>query len=375
MSEQQKVFASLSGSLIGHLLLLIAVFFLVAATQPNNRFSSTRKPPEKPKEITLMLTDLMKKIEPAPEPVIPKTKPQPAKKQFLNTDLNTPAKLKPKNASYESDRNSVASSKLMPDINKPRVTGVTLQGDERVPLLELLDRDFADDESDQPSKTKTTETITEKAPSQSPDASADRITQPDAPPSSSTRARMAESEKSFVLPASKTSNRQLSPNGTDADRQASSNKENREQERPTTPDEKKKSPGDVAASKSGFSPVKVQSAVNGSLTNKGENAMDVEESAMGRYKKSVTDAIARKWHRFRKDNADLVTWGTLKLSFKVTADGQVKNLTIKEDKSNALLKEFTLKAIQEASIPTMPKEVSEKLGTSGLEMNYDVIIY
>ena len=96
---------------------------------------------------------------------------------------------------------------------------------------------------------------------------------------------------------------------------------------------------------------------------------------MGRYKKAVKDAIALKWHYFRREQADLVTWGTLKLQFNVSSAGEVRNVEITKNEANKVLVNFTMKAITEAEIPPMPGEVSGELGDEDLVIRYEIIIY
>ncbi|MCB1229251.1 MAG: hypothetical protein KDN19_03240 [Verrucomicrobiae bacterium] len=104
-------------------------------------------------------------------------------------------------------------------------------------------------------------------------------------------------------------------------------------------------------------------------------SFDVESSAMGKYKKAVTDAVERQWHRYREKNLDYVTYGTLKVKFRVDKSGKPRNLKLVKNDANAVMAEFTLRAVLDAEIPEMPEEVASMLGPSGLEISYDVIVY
>ena len=103
--------------------------------------------------------------------------------------------------------------------------------------------------------------------------------------------------------------------------------------------------------------------------------MDVEASELGKYKKTVTQAIERKWHRYRQNYADYATFGSLRLKFKVNGSGKPINLKTVRNNSNAIMTEFTLKSVIDADIPPMPKKINELLKGRGLEITYDVIIY
>ena len=124
-----------------------------------------------------------------------------------------------------------------------------------------------------------------------------------------------------------------------------------------------------------FSPEELQSERNGTTAKIGQDAVDAEETALGLYQKAVRDVIAATWHRYRQDNAEVVTWGILKLKFMVDRDGQVNNLQITKNEANAILAEFSLKAIRDAKLPAMPADVAKSVGSQGLVIHYDIIIY
>ena len=116
--------------------------------------------------------------------------------------------------------------------------------------------------------------------------------------------------------------------------------------------------------------------MEGSAKNVGNTpSFNVESSALGKYKKAVTQAVERKWHRYRERHSDFVTYGTLKVRFRVDKNGNARNLKLIKNDANAVMAEFTLRAVLDADIPEMPSEVSSMLGPSGLEINYDVIVY
>jgi len=136
---------------------------------------------------------------------------------------------------------------------------------------------------------------------------------------------------------------------------------------PPTP----KSPSDRPS----FTPETDMNKVSGTISNRGVAAMDVEASELGNYKKAVTQAIERKWHRYRQNNADFATYGSLRLKFKVNEKGEAINLKTIRNNANAIMTEFTLNSILHADIPPMPKRIKELLRGRGLEITYDVIIY
>ena len=53
----------------------------------------------------------------------------------------------------------------------------------------------------------------------------------------------------------------------------------------------------------------------------------------------------------------------------------MNNLQITKNEANAILAEFSIKAIREAKLPPMPDDVAKSVGAQGLVIHYDIIIY
>ena len=136
--------------------------------------------------------------------------------------------------------------------------------------------------------------------------------------------------------------------------------------------------GRPAASKppSGFSGLRQPTKLRGTISNQGTASVDAENTPTGRYMKQVTSAVEREWHRKRRLNRDFVTFGTIKLEFHVDARGEVHGLTIKNRSgANAVMQDFTLNAVLDATIPPMPAGLPEILDRELLLISYDIIVY
>lgn len=498
MSEPEKMVASLSGAFVAHLLLLLLVF---AVPGTSSIGSSTRREPEKKtREVTVLMGDLMERLErerPEPEkkeePEAPQPEPSPASLPFVATDLNRPEASAPEKARFESDRNTSAASRLRPDESLPQADTPTLAGESPLPHLTLANREFVEGPpetlpaSPDPlrrgpspaapgfppaaSASPSASSVAAAAPSATappvPSREASALEALPPPPASSQatedspgeaipgraveeKAAGTESEaeisrlpgrdgqdvegatrqKSFLAPGS-TAQAPVLPDLPDGDdRLAAGRGSGREGERnteeaetaadasdpldpasregamavrnavepsaedssagnsgtpvaaaPDTPPSPA-NPGETAFKSAddglfakGFSPEEKQNVINGSLAKEGADAVDAVDTPMGRYKKVVRDAISAKWHRYRQDNADFVTWGILKVEFSVDPSGRVRNLRITKNEANAMLAEFSLRAIRDAKLPPMPEEVAASVGSKGLVIQYDIIIY
>lgn len=321
MSDQQKLIASISGSVIGHMLLLILIFLVLTSSRNVESPTGAAEKAEGPKEVTVMMSDLMRTIEQLP--IAPMTR-LPGQKQFVDTEGSDVSGTKIENAEFESDKDTIAATELLPDSAAPKTKGITMRGgDSRVQAMELQHRDYSDGNPEEQAA----------AAAKKKSEMADHVFT-DSNSKSGAYLLMRELAKSS-----------LSESNTDE------------------------------ATTDGASIAKRQRNVNGTLTNRGKNAVDASATPLGRYKKAVIDAIAERWHQNRKKNSESVTWGSLHLTFSVNSEGEVSKLMVTENKGNDTLLDLTLKAIAEAKLPPMPDEVEHALGKAGLAMNYDVIIY
>lgn len=434
MSEQQKVFASLSGAFVVHLVLLILIFVLLSTRSVGSSLRPPQEAPEsQPQEVVIMMSDLMDQIE------LEEPEPLELPKPFMDTDLNAPEAEAPENAKFESDRNTTAASELAPDPNLPQVDLPTTRGDSPLPYFELRNREYTDGEFDQP-PASTGASDAAATPPEAPQPPQAAAAMTDAAPGAETETESGESEEAIegvdTPPENTPGERRLRPeesltNGeaetstmvrsfndpnsssmtpafgeagvtdqfaaavpepdTEAEIGAASDPVQQETMRagatgvdfesssPAAPAEaapdETGNPADAGLFADGFSPDELQNVTNGTLTNVGQNAVDAEGTAAGAYKKKVKQEISRMWHRYRVQHGDFVTYGILKLECRVDRHGKVHDLRVVENDANSVLAEFSLKAILDADLPPMPDDVAAELGPMGLELKYDIIIY
>lgn len=445
MSESQKMFASVSGAFIAHLLLLVLILVLPNTASVGS--SSTRpEPRERPREVTVMMGDLMERLErerlekkpEPPEPEPPKVESRP----FVATDLNRPETAAPENARFESDRNTSAASRLRPDELLPQERdSPTLAGNNPLPNLTLANRDYQEGPLNEtpaaamsappasaaaavvlpippapaadgtPAPTKA-ESPAELGEGPRPAGAANDAPTAAIPGSQGTEAEGGTREKSYLSPDADVASPLIRDVPDGKDRLATGDGSGQEGKDPFDPLESPTQQGAMATGAEGiresteesdedtiepstgrpeakpvsrpadeglfakgFSPEERQNVINGSLAKEGADAVDAIGTPMGKYKKAVRDVISAKWHEYRQKNADFVTWGILKLEFSVDARGKVHDLQITKNEANAMLAEFSLRAIRDAELPPMPAEVAESVGAKGLVIQYDIIIY
>lgn len=318
MSESQKLFASVAGALIVHLLLLVLMLFMPLANSSDG-FGGIKSRPA-PREVTVLMGGLLDRIERPAAKMLP----------FVPTDSNPPDAAAPEKARFESDRNTRAASRLSPDAELPATAGPTLIGDNPLPQVSLAERDFSAGEK--------------RAPSSSVPA--------------------APAPSAFVPPALAGEKGELSAKDSMAADLNAKPFEIRE----SSPKSDAETPGTLVTEQR-------KSSANGKTTVEGADAVDAVSTPLGAYQKSVHDLISETWNRYRHENEGLVTWGMLKLQFVVDPTGGIRDLKITKNEANETLSEFTLRAIRDTELPPMPPQVIDAVGSDGLTIRYDIIIY
>jgi hypothetical protein len=410
MSEQQKLFASLSGALVAHLIFFLLVFgFLTTRKASSSAGRAGERPPAEAAapEITLVMSELMEQVR--------VESPEAGLREFVSADLIPGEKEAPAEARFESDRNLFAASSLRPDENLRQEEGPTLVGKNPLPHLTLANRNYrmgetpAQDPSGAalmplsanvalpavkaaplPSEagSGTAETAADPVKSNLSELDAARRVRPEGTIADAVREEAGEgTRKSFLDPNA--DSRSLAPESMPEEEGRLGERGGSEGGPGGEPDERKgKStpesaisgataslPADKGPFSDGFSPEEQRNVNNGRSVRVGPDSVDAEETPLGKYKKSVRDAISEKWHRYKQENADLVSWGILKVQFNVDREGKVNQLQITKNEANATLAEFSLKAIRDARVPPMPDDVARSVGAQGLIIHYDIIIY
>ncbi|HUF62243.1 MAG TPA: hypothetical protein VMN36_09225 [Verrucomicrobiales bacterium] len=124
-----------------------------------------------------------------------------------------------------------------------------------------------------------------------------------------------------------------------------------------------------------YQPETAQRKMEGTLSNRGDPAFDAENTPVGQYMKKVTDAVGRKWHRHIRMNDALISFGTMRVQFRVNRFGTPSDIRVVRRTSNTAVEDITLRAILDADIPPMPPRVSEILDNGEIEITYNVLIY
>ncbi len=115
-----------------------------------------------------------------------------------------------------------------------------------------------------------------------------------------------------------------------------------------------------------------KTAIQGNISRNGQSALDVSDSPMGRYQAQISRAVELEWQRNCVKHRDFITPGYLTVRFFVAEDGRVKSVQFLGDsETGEVQKGFTLNAIRNAPIPSMPSAVKKEMGGDALELIFN----
>lgn len=118
---------------------------------------------------------------------------------------------------------------------------------------------------------------------------------------------------------------------------------------------------------SSYQPYKERTRLAGAITNRGTSSMNAVGTPLGRYQKTMFDAIGSRWYAYIDQKVDLVSLGTARVVFFVDPSGRVKNLKVLSNDSNESFANVCLQAILDAKLPPIPEDVASALPPEGLE--------
>jgi outer membrane biosynthesis protein TonB len=113
---------------------------------------------------------------------------------------------------------------------------------------------------------------------------------------------------------------------------------------------------------------KERTHIAGNITNRGISSVNALGTPLGRYQKIVADSIGSRWYTYVDQKRDLISIGTVRLSFVIDRSGRVKNLKIDENSSNQSFASVCVQSVMEAHLPPIPQEVAQSLPPDGLEI-------
>lgn len=377
--DKQNVQIGIATSVVLHAALLFIFAWMLGIEQTARElWKQARKAAEEP-TVTMLF----------PEQVMPtpKLKPNLETKQYIRTTQNESTEAKPVKSGFISDRNTKAAAKEAPF---PDATAAmpSMNGIDR-PTLELANRKYQDGKPAE-----------DNAGKPAPPAPAPRALPVPSPlqPKESTALPQLDKPKPAEKPlqmakADATPMARMMEQMDKADARLDTGKLPLEVRKPSPaaaatapptphvapPTEPLAMPPTPAPPQKreldNFSPFTQTAKVKGTISNKGDAAVDAEATPMGKFMRAVTSAVEKKWHFLRTKNADAVSYGYLKVRFYVNRQGHAEDIRFVEKANNPRMEDFTLEAILKADIPPIPKDLLPMLEKERFMVEYDIIIH
>jgi outer membrane biosynthesis protein TonB len=130
-----------------------------------------------------------------------------------------------------------------------------------------------------------------------------------------------------------------------------------------------------AQTRSAYRSFKERTRIAGRITNHGVSSVNALGTPLGRYQKSILDAIGSRWYAFVERQMDLISIGTTRVVFVVDRSGHVKNLKVVENSSNEALANVCIQSIQDAQLPPMPDELAAMLPAEGMDVDLPFTVF
>lgn len=367
LTENKTLQIGIVGSLAVHGLLFLLLAWLWGADAAA-RWLAAQAKAEAERQVTLLFPDQIMEVKteslppPSPSPAPPKAAPKP----YIRTTQNKASDAAPAKADFVSDRNTVAASQkaAAPDGTKPLPTQ---DGVDRT-TLELANRNQRDGEMKNDNAAPPSPMLP-NAPRPEMRVPEPTVPQPSTVAKATNVSPMAKMLEEVDKDMARSDGSRLplevkKPDSADVPPKA-------------VPVDPKTGKPVTKFNKDEFSPFTRTSKVKGTINNRGEDAVNAAETPMGKYMRSVTASVEKKWHVYRKKYGDAVTFGNLKLRFFVTKEGKPEDFEVlsKPDEADVRMADFTLRAIKDAEIPPIPADLLPILEGERVEIEYDVLIY
>ena len=323
--DRRKAVAALAASILLHLLIIGSVSFVLAVHRP----IFVPPPEEAPVELTLVA---------APD-ATPKQRPL-----YVQTSESQRADKPPEDSVFESDKDTHAASPLPAAGDAP----VPTQDGRDQPGLSFENREYTagpvpreSSPAVQPRQETAPEPKPEPTPEPTPEESKPKMT-----PQQSTQLALLEPPKPKTSPRPKTA-------------KAVRQEPQQQAQTPQPP---------------GYQPQTRITRIRGNISNKGRAAVGATATPLGRYKKMLSDAIGSRWYFYVSEQLGLLNVGTVEVRFVVRQNGNVERVQVLRNSSNESFAACTVRAIMEADIPPIPKELVPMLEGSRIEIEYSFTI-
>jgi outer membrane biosynthesis protein TonB len=120
---------------------------------------------------------------------------------------------------------------------------------------------------------------------------------------------------------------------------------------------------------SGYQEEQIKTRVEGSISNRGPKGVDAAKTPLGVYLKQVRAQIASRWYYYLEKRRDLYSTGSVRLTFAITKNGEVRGVRVHDNTSNEAFELMCQQCVIEAEIPAPPAEAEPIMPNGQLEQD------
>ncbi len=348
--ERKRLWVAIAGSIFVHLLVAFALAAFGRASAP------LPDPEDRPVELTMI------DLSATPPPIVP------AKPIYVETEPAKEVKEEPQNKTFESNANSIAKSSgpTSGDLPVP-----SQEGKERPGIEVKTQTSSLPSQGTQAQPAVTPPPATPPPPTATPVATPQPTATPSTPPPQLTP---------FPEPvATPEPDRLAMLTGTPPP--AIRSPDDVESAPPPAPVEPTINPAlarprpEQDRPASAYRPEKQETRMTGRITDRGPSSVDAVGTPLGRYQKTVSDAVGVLWYRYMKDQMDLVDVGTAHIEAEVDGEGRVQNLRVVSNDANEAFANVCLRSFQDAKIPPIPPDLVATLPGGRLPVDFYFTTY
>jgi outer membrane biosynthesis protein TonB len=117
----------------------------------------------------------------------------------------------------------------------------------------------------------------------------------------------------------------------------------------------------------GYQEEQIKTRVEGSISNRGPKGVDAVKTPLGMYLKQVKAQIGSRWYYYLEKRRDLYATGSARLSFAITKNGEVRDVQVLDNTSNAAFALMCQQCVIEAEISPPPAEAEPIMPNGRLE--------
>ncbi len=114
--------------------------------------------------------------------------------------------------------------------------------------------------------------------------------------------------------------------------------------------------------------------LRGSIDSSGRASVASLATPLGRYRKAISDAVGSSWYYYIGNRLDMFSYGTVTVLFTIEKNGKVRNPRVLSNTSNESFEIVTVESILAAEIPPIPPDVLPVLEGGRIEIDFSFSI-